>query len=204
MEARKTSSGNSLNELLTVGPKIQDDLFDHILSFRMHKVVVCGERAKMYRQVALAHDDKEFHRILWRSGNGKVEEYRMTRVTYGIASSSYHAIRSLQEAARDAPEAVKRAITRDFYVDDLCAKQNSPDAKKNILAFHSHLLKYEMPIRKWASSDAAIIAELPVELRQDELAFNISDKDHVVKTLGLKWIPSTRPSYDIWSVAKMC
>ncbi len=109
-----------------------------------------------------------------------------------MASSSYHANRLLREAARDAPEAVKRAITRDLYVDDLMSgKQKAREAKNFILALHSHLLKYEMPIRKWASSDASIIAELPVELRQDELAFNIGDKDHVVKTLGLKWIPVT-------------
>ena len=88
----------------------------------------------------------------------------MTLVTYGIASSSYHAIRSLQEAARDAPEAVKRAITRDFYVDDVMSgKQKTLEAKNFILALHSHLLKYEMPIRKWASSDAAIIGRVSVQ-----------------------------------------
>ena len=43
----------------------------------------------------------------------------MTRVTYGVTSSSFHSIQLLLELARTAPEKVRRIIENDMYVDDL-------------------------------------------------------------------------------------
>ena len=47
-------------------------------------------------QVALAKEQKNLHRILWRFKDTQpVNTYRMTRSTYNITSSSFHSIRSL-------------------------------------------------------------------------------------------------------------
>ena len=53
----------------------------------------------MYRQVALDKSDhRDFHRILWHDYvTDEIRELRMTRVTYGVASSSYQSTRALQE-----------------------------------------------------------------------------------------------------------
>ena len=52
----------------------------------------------MYRQMELDKADRDFHWTHWRfSADGPVEISRMTRVTYGVASSLYHSIRSLRE-----------------------------------------------------------------------------------------------------------
>ena len=81
----------SLNDTLMVGPKLQDNLFDHLLRFLCYPIRMTGEIAKMYRQVALNKEDKDCHRFLWRVvPEQPIETYRMTRVTYGIASSCYH------------------------------------------------------------------------------------------------------------------
>ena len=42
----------------------------------------------MYRQVELDKEDKDYHRLFWKDPNSEaIETFRMTRVTYGIASS---------------------------------------------------------------------------------------------------------------------
>ena len=59
------------------------------------KMALSGDIAKMYRQIALDEDDKDFHRILWRDSTQEpIKHLRMTRVTYCIASSSFNSIKS--------------------------------------------------------------------------------------------------------------
>ena len=43
----KTSNGLSLNDILTVGPTIQDDIVSHLLRFRTHKYVISADIEKM-------------------------------------------------------------------------------------------------------------------------------------------------------------
>ena len=65
--SEKSSSGVSLNDLLMTGPKVQDDLFDIVQRFRLHRIVMSADIAKMYRQIWVHPDDKGLQRILWRN-----------------------------------------------------------------------------------------------------------------------------------------
>ena len=104
----KTTTGFSHNDCLLVVLRLQDDLFNILVRFRFFKIVSSADVAEMYRQVELDKTDWDFHRIFWRfTVNGPVETSRMTWVWYGVASSSYHSIRSLSTE-------VQRAILRDF------------------------------------------------------------------------------------------
>ena len=94
----KTSNGNSLNDCLLIGPKQQPDLYSILVRFRFLNVALTGDVTKMYRQVILNEKDRNFHQIYWRSDPSKpIEKWRLTRVIYGVASSSYHAIRALRD-----------------------------------------------------------------------------------------------------------
>lgn len=53
----KTTTGLSLNDLLMVGPNIQDNLFSILIRFRFHSIVLGGDIEKMYRHV-LVHEDQ--------------------------------------------------------------------------------------------------------------------------------------------------
>ncbi|XP_063722419.1 uncharacterized protein LOC134848836 [Symsagittifera roscoffensis] len=95
-----TSTGQSLNDTLMVGPTVQDDLYSIIMRFRFYPIGLSADIAKMYRQVALEDKSKDFHRILWRSNKSdEIKHLKMTRVTYGIASSAFHSTRCLNEVA---------------------------------------------------------------------------------------------------------
>ncbi|XP_070162778.1 uncharacterized protein [Polyergus mexicanus] len=62
----KTSAGKSLNDMLMVGPTLQDDLFDIILRLRQHKYAMSADVSKMYRQINVAKNHLNLQRILWR------------------------------------------------------------------------------------------------------------------------------------------
>ena len=47
-----------------VGPTIQQDRFSILLGFRVHRVALSGDIAKMYRQIGLDESAKDFYRIL--------------------------------------------------------------------------------------------------------------------------------------------
>ena len=106
----KTTSGFYLNDCLMVGPTLQDDLFDILVRFRFFKVAMSADVAKMYSQVELQKCDRDFHRIFWRfSGKKEIETFRMTRVTSGVASSTFHSIGSLYQSVETLKQPPKKS-----------------------------------------------------------------------------------------------
>ena len=145
----------------------------------------------MYQQVELDKADRDFHRILWKfTADGPVETLRMTRVTYGVASSSYHSIRSLRECANlsEVSTEVQRAILRNFYVVDILTGAISIDEARILQKQLMETLKRgRLDLHKWTSNESRIILDLPPEYREanDNLVF--LDKGYTIKTLGIVW-----------------
>ncbi|XP_076384347.1 uncharacterized protein LOC143262682 [Megalopta genalis] len=119
----KTASGVPLNDTQMVGPPTQDELFDILLRFRKHGIVVSADVAKMYRQIAVRGEDRSYQRILWRfSEHDAIGGYSFNTITYGTAFASYLATRVLQQIGKDCVHSlpdVSEVIRSDFYVDDL-------------------------------------------------------------------------------------
>ena len=123
----KTSTGTSLNENLMVGPKFQNDLFAILLRFRFYPIVFSADIAKMYRQVMLADEDKDFHRILWRKNSAEpMKLLRMIRVTYGLVPSSYHSIRASFVIAEELGDTVISTI-----INMICTWTNSKGSNRS-------------------------------------------------------------------------
>ena len=93
----------------------------------------------------------------------------MTRVTYGVASSSFHAIRSLVECANHEGVSLQAQISikRDFYVDDILTGANSVDEAKKLQNDLIQALKQaKFDLRKWTCSEASLVLSLPPEYRE--------------------------------------
>ena len=117
----KTTSVVSINDNLMLCSKIQKDLFEIVIRFRFHKVVLSADVGKMNRQVLLDTEDKYFRRLLWKKPpSSTLEYYSMTRNTYVVTSAGIHAIRQLLELG-DATQHPTAALVlkSDMYVDDL-------------------------------------------------------------------------------------
>lgn len=61
-----TSTNVSLNNILMVGPTIQENLIITILAFRLNKFALSADICKMYRQFLVDDNDRNFQLVLWR------------------------------------------------------------------------------------------------------------------------------------------
>ena len=62
----KTTTGQSLNDILFNGPTLYPSLDSILIKFRLHKIAVTADVSKMYRAVHLEAGDRDLHRFLWR------------------------------------------------------------------------------------------------------------------------------------------
>ena len=98
----KTTSGLSYNDTLAAGPMLHMTLDKILMRFRRHRVALTGDVQKMYREILLTPSDQNFHRFMWRAQvDDPVSEFCMNRVTFGVTSSPYVAVQTLQQAAID-------------------------------------------------------------------------------------------------------
>ncbi|CAG7723214.1 unnamed protein product, partial [Allacma fusca] len=92
--------GSSLNAILLVGPKIQQDFIPTLIRFRHHLIGLKSDMEMIYRQVLVSPDDQDLQRILGREPPGQpVKIFRLNTVTYGTASVPYQAFHCLKKLA---------------------------------------------------------------------------------------------------------
>eukprot|EP00731_Ephydatia_muelleri_P001304 Em0001g1304a len=188
----KSSSGVSLNDILLVGPTVHSTLMDVLLRFRMHRIAITADINKMYRAVQLVQSDRDFHRFVWRSSQSEtLKDYRMTRVTFGVSASSFAANMCVKQNAMDFatkyPLAAK-AVEESFYVDDcLTGADNVEMAIKLQQELQCLLSHGGFLLRKWNSSNLAVLQNIDPDIRDSEAIHHIHDGRESTKTLGLEW-----------------
>lgn len=180
----KTSTGLSLNDVLKVGPCIQDSLFNILIRFRKFNVVITADIEKMYRQINIHPDQRHLQRIVWRpDSNGELKEYNLNTVTYGMASSSFLATRSLFQVAIENEKKhplIAEIIKHDFYMDDLLSGANSLTEACEIKRVLSNLLlDAGFLLRKWLSNHPGVLDSFSPNTQ-----YYIND-DNNAKTLGI-------------------
>ncbi|XP_043257972.1 uncharacterized protein LOC122400517 [Colletes gigas] len=126
----KSTSRLSVNDVqIMVGPTVQDDLLSILLRFRKHKYVLSADIEKMYRQIRIRTEDRQYQRILWRTNESEeIRVFELNTVTYGTASAPFlatRALRQLGEIHREEFPAARLTIIEDFYVDDLLTGTDS-------------------------------------------------------------------------------
>lgn len=191
--SRKSSTGISLNDKLLVGPKIQDDLYSILIRWRKHEFVFISDAEKMFRQVGLAQNDRDFQRFLWRfNTNERIKEYRITTVIDGTASASFLATRTLKQLAEDGRKKFPTAaqvIKEDFYMDDVSSGSHSVESTIQLQNDLIKLMKGAgFNLRKWLSNNQQVLENIPVENRQDTSDL-VELMEESVKTLGVYWNP---------------
>lgn len=185
----KTTSKASLNDLLMVGPCIQEDLFNIIVRFRIHQVVLTADIAMMYRQVLVDERDRHLQRIVWRKHDTEeISTYTLNTITYGTSTAPFLATRCLKELAvlegNSYPKA-REVLERDFYMDDVLTGTSTDEQAIKLRQELTLLLeKGKFSLRKWRSNSIQV---------QQDLEQNQSDglllltKQEPLKTLGLYW-----------------
>ena len=160
----------------------------------MYPVALSADISKMYRVVELAEEDRNLHRFIWRSNpTDPVQDFRMTRVTFGVASSPFLAVRTLQQTTTDHgtdhPLASSH-IHKSFYVDDLLTGADNPKDTLTLYAsLRELLLRGGFDLRKWRSSSSPVTESIDPSLREKLLVKDVTEylNSSHPKALGLEW-----------------
>uniref|UniRef100_A0A8D8SQJ6 Integrase catalytic domain-containing protein n=2 Tax=Cacopsylla melanoneura TaxID=428564 RepID=A0A8D8SQJ6_9HEMI len=195
----KDNNGISLNESLMIGPKLQSDIPDIILSMRFHRVALCADVKMMFRGISLNSDHRKYQHIFWRdSPNAPLQELELNTVTYGFSSSPYLAQRTMRQLVEDEGKSfplASHAVLHETYVDDITS--GAADVK-TALVLRDELIallgKAQLSLRKWASSHPEILSDLPTDHVQSAIGFGGEDGG-ALKVLGLEW----RPNQDVFT-----
>ncbi|XP_077258528.1 uncharacterized protein LOC143895349 [Temnothorax americanus] len=183
----ETTTGKSLNDIMRVGPTIQQELFEIVVRFRYHQFVLTGDIPKIYRQVCINPKQRNLQRILWKPGpNSTIEEFTMHVLMFGNSASLFLAVRSLHELEYEcklSDPKISEIIQRDFYVDDLITGSDDAEELKRIKEGVSRvLLTGGFPMHKWKSNLPEVVEES--ERTNASAQKPLGDQ---VKTLGLYW-----------------
>ncbi|GFU30943.1 integrase catalytic domain-containing protein [Trichonephila clavipes] len=187
----KTTNGTSLNSLLGVGPKLQRDIFEIMLNFRIARIVFTADIEKMYRQILVADEDQRYQQILWRNNSSEnIRTYKLKTVTYGLASASFLATRCIKQIAlddKDNPN-LSRVLQEDIYMDDLLSGADTPNNAISICKDIAHVLSTRgFHLRKWNSNSTEFLAQFSEHSSHDARVEFSKDSNESSKVLGLFW-----------------
>lgn len=169
--SRPSSTGVSFNDQQLPGAKLQADLGETLIRFRMHQFGLTADICKMFRQVKVDSSQWNFQRILWRDApDQSIKEYVITCVVWGFTSATFNAIRAMRQCAVDAAEShplASRAALSDFYVDDFLSGAESFEALVTLRNQVTSMLQSGgFPIAKWTTSHPRLAQELRQPLQQ--------------------------------------
>lgn len=184
-----SSTGVSLNDHQLNGPKLQNDLCEILLRFRLHRYAVSADIIKMFRQVRINRKDWDFQRILWRpSVNQPVKEYIIVVIVWGMASATYNAVRALRQCALDEKTrfpVASRATLDDFYVDDFLS---GTDDTQSLFTLHQQMTQMlesgGFPLSKWCTNNPNLASHIG-QRSSSEVEINTD-----AGVLGMAWHPT--------------
>ncbi|GFX71549.1 integrase catalytic domain-containing protein [Trichonephila clavipes] len=190
----QTTNGASLNSLLGVGPKLQRDIFEILLNFRIPRIVFTADIEKMYRQILIADEDQKYQQILWRNySNENIHTDKLKTVTYGLASASLLATRCNKQIALDNKNNpnLSRTLQEDIYMDDLLSGSDTPNNAISIYKDIAHVLStLGFHLRKWNSNSTEFLPQFSEHSSHDTRVEFSKDSNESSKVLGLFWSSS--------------
>jgi len=186
-----STSGLSLNDTLYVGPKLQRDIVDVLLGFRLYRFAFSSDICKMYRQIQVNPEYHQYQHILWRASPVEaLKEYTLNTVTYGVNSAPFLALRVLHDIADRCcaqSTSVQKAIRLQTYMDDICTGAETLDEayklQQNLI---KSLANHGFELKKWSSNSKKLLKRIPKEDRASG-SLSFDDERSIVQVLGLNW-----------------
>ncbi|BES97016.1 Retrotransposon protein [Nesidiocoris tenuis] len=197
----RTATG-SLNDHLLTGPKLQADISDILLNFRLHRYVFSCDVVKMFRQIWLSQDDRRYLQIIWRSAPTEpMQFFELNTVTFGLSCSPFLAQRVLRQHALNHQQMYPEAahiVLNNTYIDDATAGN---DSLSHLIAVKAQLIEMlrlgGFELGKWTSNHPALLEATSSGERMVRLC---QDSEDTTKILGMHWNPAVDSfSYDVRS-----
>ena len=186
-----------MNDLLETGPPLQPQIFDILLRNRLHPYCITRDVQKAFLCIKIQPEERDVLRLLWYKDIEKklIEEYCVTRVIYGSASSPYILEATLKkhlEQYRDKYPKTVEYLEQNTYVDDV---QCLADSKEELIKFKEESIEIMeaggFTLHKWHSN--VKVAEQEEKQNDIVLEEEIYAKTTVgtnvgeTKILGIPW-----------------
>ncbi|XP_064464686.1 uncharacterized protein LOC135375989 [Ornithodoros turicata] len=183
----------SLNAHLETGPKLQADMQDILIRFRMHQIAMIADIEKAFLQIMVHERDRDALRYLWYRDmpframtSNELCVLRMSRVPFGttaspflLAATLHHHFRHITDDLRDTAS----DLLSSFYVDDLVTgADNVEEATRMHRQALAVIEQAGMRLRKWASNEP----QLKSVFKKGE-----TDESIHQKVLGIPWNTET-------------
>ena len=200
------STKTSLNDCLHVGPALNPLMFDILIRFREHPVVLVGDIEKAFLNIEVHRRDRDCLRFLWvkdvNVDNPEIVTYRFNRVVFGVNSSPFllnAVIRNHLDKYKEEDPQFVDCLTKSFFVDDLVTSCKDPNEAFSL--YEKAKLRMSnggFKLRKWKTNDETLSKKVlesenegqssksSVGIHQEK-ADSISIQETKKKVLGLAW-----------------
>ena len=183
----------SLNDCVSKGPKLINNLVEVLLGFRQLPIGVTADIKEMFMNIYMPPEDRDFHRFFYtRPAQTQAKVLRAKVHQFGSAGSpctstfafKRHAIVKVQSYPQASPAVLKHTMMDDLLAPTL----NQEKAKILVTEFIDLAGTMGMKVHKWASNDPSV---LPQGTKQRDLVeINSPDMDSQYpegKALGIVW-----------------
>ena len=159
--ARVQDNAPSLNECLSPGPPLQNQLWSVLVRGRFNPVALTADIKQAFLQVRICEEDRDALRFHWlKDVNSKeVETFRFTRALFGLAPSPFllGVIKQHLEHWRDKDPETVREIEKSLYVDDLILGATTKDDAKQLKVKATEIFEDAVfQLHKWHSNEAML------------------------------------------------
>ena len=183
--AKTNISKKSLNDCLSRGPNLVEDLAGVFLRFRMNPIAFVADIERAYVQLALNPVDRDVTRFLWVKNvheavtDQNIIEFRFCRVIWGIISSSFLLAFAITYHLQKENNEICKDILKNIYVDNLASGTSCVnDAELYYRKTKATFLSMSMNMCKWNTNSKSLY---------DSINVNDRCSDEKVKVLGMIW-----------------
>ena len=187
-DAAATFNGISLNDTIHSGPKLQNDIIDLLIRFRMRAIAITMDLQEMYLQIQLDIQDRPFHAFLWRNCEQDIHPnvYMFDRLIFGSTASPYLAQLVSQENAMrfkgQFPRAAETVFNGTYMDDGIDSVDTVKEGKQLYVQLKNLWAKCGMSTHKWLTNSLELQEMIPKEEWGSQ-----KEGGALSKTLGVAW-----------------
>ena len=209
----KAKGYSSLNECLDKGPNLTPQVFNILVTLRVHRIGLVADIEKAFHQIMIEESDRNLLRFLWfknlKDEQPEIVQYRFRRLVFGLTSSPAILNAVIQKhlsCYRDSEPRIMQLLAESFYVDDFVGGVNNVEEGYKVFQTSRKVMKEGgFNLRKWHTNDMGLQAKMSSDLNGEQCKPAIvnagsKDKGEVtepkeIKVLGLNWMFATDEIY---------
>ncbi len=190
-----------LNDCLLKGPKLINELIAVLMRFRLHNITFAADVKKMFFQIKMRKEDRDYHRYLWvrEDEPEKVRIYRWKVHPFGSAASPCIAMFAIKHHAgvwKDVfPRAAETVIHSTLVDDNMDSVATVEEAKELGTQLVQLYDKAGMQLSKVVSNSPEVLGMFPADMVAPSLQVaELCTQDlqlPLVKALGVIYISDT-------------